>query len=97
MNAPLRRRFRSMDAIAMYRSDEREIHAILNDLKPDTRKGAERILSNMDFPESSYDPAVESWAQAQYERGSAADHEEWEYRWFADEPRGCRCYEGVCA
>jgi hypothetical protein len=80
-----------MDALALAKSDEREIHAILDRLTPDTWRGAEQILADMGFPESSYDPAVESWAQAQYDRGTAEDHEEWEYRWWADEPRGCRC------
>ena len=84
-----------MDAVALAISDEREIHSILDNLKPDTRKLAERLLSDMGFPESSYDPAVQSWAQAQYERGTAFDHQEWEYRWFADEPKGCRCLSDV--
>lgn len=88
-------RFISMDAVALARSDEAEIHDILDSLTPDTRKSAEQLLANLGFPESSYDPAVQSWAQARFDALTEDQKHDADWRWFYDEPKGCRSMSEV--
>jgi len=82
--------FHSIDAIALTISTAAEIRSILAAAHFDTKKAAAQHLEALGFTEDDYDAVMYDWAQEQYDAGSAAEHEEWGYRWWADEARGAR-------